>query len=173
MRYFIDTEFIEYPCTIDLISIGIVCEDGREFYAISKEFDPKKASEWVKENVLSSLPGMYVNLSNPSQEQKLKQESLLWKSRAQIKNGILKFIGDDIPEFWGYYADYDWVVFCWLFGSMIDLPKGWPMYCLDLKQLCDDMGNPKLPEQGEGEHDALEDAKWNMEAYNFLTKGTP
>ena len=51
MKYFIDCEFIEgfhKPLFgkrrhfIDLISIGIVCEDGREYYAISKEFDPTK-----------------------------------------------------------------------------------------------------------------------------------
>lgn len=41
------------------------------------------------------------------------------------------------PEFYAYYADYDWVVFCWLFGRMIDLPKGFPMYCKDLKQELD------------------------------------
>jgi hypothetical protein len=30
MRYWLDTEFIEDGKTIDLISIGIVAEDGRE-----------------------------------------------------------------------------------------------------------------------------------------------
>ena len=66
MKYFIDTEFIEGKPTestswlilkrrggglmfglpkptIDLISIGIVCEDGREYYAISKDFNLKEA----------------------------------------------------------------------------------------------------------------------------------
>lgn len=42
------------------------------------------------------------------------------------------------PEFYGYYSDYDWVAFCWLFGKMIDLPKGFPMYCKDLKQMLDE-----------------------------------
>ena len=32
MRYFLDTEFIEDGKTIDLLSIGIVAEDGRELY---------------------------------------------------------------------------------------------------------------------------------------------
>ena len=54
-KYFYDTEFIEDGKTIDLISIGIVCEDGREYYAQSVEFDESKASEWVKENVLNGL----------------------------------------------------------------------------------------------------------------------
>ena len=52
MKYFIDTEFIEgfkKPLFgksrhfIDLISIGIKCEDGREYYAISKDFNLKEA----------------------------------------------------------------------------------------------------------------------------------
>ena len=29
MKYWIDTEFIERPYTIDLISVGLVAEDGR------------------------------------------------------------------------------------------------------------------------------------------------
>lgn len=150
-KYFLDTEFIEHPCSIDLISIGIVCEDGRELYRISAEFDESKASEWVKANVISRLG-----------EQKRS-------TREQIKRDVLEFVGDHArPEFWGYYSDYDWVVFCWLFGSMMDLPKGWPMYCRDLKQWADELGNPKLPEQGKGEHNALDDAKWNQRAWAFL-----
>lgn len=60
MKYFIDTEFIEHfkkpikwlPSfgnfnrsfyTIELISIGLVASDGREYYAISNEFNPKDA----------------------------------------------------------------------------------------------------------------------------------
>jgi hypothetical protein len=74
------------------------------------------------------------------------------------------------PEFWGFYADYDWVVLCQLFGAMVDLPKGWPMYCRDLKQWADELGNPALPEQGKGEHHALADAKWNRQAWEFLAQ---
>lgn len=149
MKYFVDTEFIEDGKTIDLISIGIVAEDGRELYFVSSEFDASKANDWVKENVLSHL--------HPFGQ----------RTRSDIRQEVLDFIGEDKPEFWGYYADYDWVVFCWLFGKMIDLPKGWPMYCRDIKQLCDSLGNPKLPSQSK-EHHALEDARWNRDAYDFL-----
>src|SRR5258708_2885453 len=55
MRYWMDCEFIEDGHTIELISIGIVAEDGREYYAQSGEFDRRNASDWVKENVLSHL----------------------------------------------------------------------------------------------------------------------
>jgi len=38
VRFFYDTEFIDNGRTIELISIGVVSEDGREYYAISTEF---------------------------------------------------------------------------------------------------------------------------------------
>lgn len=150
MRYFLDTEFIERPCTIDLISIGIVSEDGREFYAESSNTDWTHANDWVWANVVPHLHGRKLSL-------------------ATIAKDVRSFVddGDSAPEFWGYYADYDWVVFCWLFGPMIDLPDGWPMYCRDIKQLCDASGNPALPAQV-GEHHALADARWNKRAFDFL-----
>ena len=57
MKYFYDTEFLEGPQTkrflgfpvgktkptIDLISIGIISEDNREYYAISKDFNLDEA----------------------------------------------------------------------------------------------------------------------------------
>jgi hypothetical protein len=76
-------------------------------------------------------------------------------------------------EFYGYFADYDWVVFCWLFGRMIDLPKGFPYFCMDLKQMMVERGlgaewkYNNCPDP-EGEHDALIDAKWNMKLYNLI-----
>lgn len=156
MKYFYDTEFIEDGKTIDLVSIGIVAEDGRTYYAISTEFDSTKADKWVMDNVIKKL-------------ETAKQE--LWKSRHQIKEDIIAFIGEGKPELWAYYADYDHVVLCQLFGRMIDLPKNYPFYTLDIKQLCNSLGNPSLPVQ-ENEHNALDDAKWNKEAYEFLNRIT-
>jgi hypothetical protein len=153
MKYFLDTEFIErgleHP--IELISIGIACEDGREFYAVSDWWVYAHANDWVQRNVI-------VRLGNYPQS-----------GRQAIVDDIRKFVGIGKPEFWGYYAAYDWVVFAQLFGTMMDLPKGWPMYCHDIKQLCDSLGNPKLPAQSSTEHNALNDARWNKQAYEFLT----
>jgi len=165
MKYFFDTEFIEDGKTIDLISIGIVDQDGREFYAESNEINLDKANDWVKQNVIPNL--WYLN--NKDKEEypvKVRDGSGLW-SRKRIKNKILEFIGTPKPEFWGYYADYDWVVLCQLFGCMLDLPKGWPMYCNDLKQLCVMVGDPKLSKQN-NEHNALYDAFWVREQYFYL-----
>ncbi len=49
MRYFYDTEFIEDGETIELVSIGIVGEDGSEYYAVSTDFNPAHANAWVRE----------------------------------------------------------------------------------------------------------------------------
>jgi hypothetical protein len=56
VRYFYDTEFIDNGRTIELISIGVAAEDGREYYAISTEFDPERAGSWVRKHVLPKLP---------------------------------------------------------------------------------------------------------------------
>lgn len=151
MRIWFDTEFIEDGKTIDLVSIGMVREDGEIYYAVSSEFNPVKASPWVMDNVLVHI----------------YQDTAIPQSREWIKSEILKFAGD-APEFWGYYADYDWVVLCQLFGRMIDLPPHWPKFCRDIKQLALQVGDPDLPPQDVKEHHALWDALWNQKAWLFL-----
>jgi hypothetical protein len=150
MKFWFDTEFIEDGKTIDLISIGIVGEDGRELYCESSECDLSRASPWVRDNVIPHLQ---------------KRGKLL--TRKQIAARLIDFCGST-PEIWAYYADYDWVALCQLFGTMMDLPKGWPMYCRDVKQLCDSLGNPTLPAQTSQEHHALSDAVWTRRAWEFL-----
>ena len=83
---------------------------------------------------------------------------------------VEEYLKNDKIEFYGYYADYDWVVFCWIFGRMIDLPKGFPMYCKDLKQMMDreNIKREKIHTEPATEHSALEDARWNLKLYNYL-----
>jgi hypothetical protein len=159
-RFFYDTEFIEYPSTIDLISIGIVDEHGREFYGVNWDCNHGMANPWVQENVIAKLP----ERGHPADDNP-------WMTRIQLMREVLKFLDPSKVrpvELWGYYSAYDHVALCWLFGPMIDLPKGMPMLTLDIKQLCLDLGDPRLPEQGKGEHDALADARWNRKAWEFL-----
>lgn len=161
MKIFFDTEFIEDGKTIELLSIGMVREDGNFYYAEVVESIPlwDKADPWVKENVIAHLwsntSGYYV----PE-----------LKKKYRICSDIVDFVGED-PEFWGYFSDYDWVALCQLFGKMIDLPEGWPMYCLDLKQLALSKGiknSDELPWQIGTEHNALEDARWNKTVFDYL-----
>jgi hypothetical protein len=151
MKIFFDTEFIEDGRTIDLMSIGMVREDGTTYYAEVEECDLTRANDWVKQNVIPHLVGGEAR-----------------KPRHIIRKEIIQFAVND-PEFCAYYCSYDWVSLCQLFGMMIDLPSGWPMFCRDIKQLACDKGNPRLPLQSTTEHHALNDALWTKSAYEFLT----
>ena len=150
MKIWFDTEFYEDGQTIQLISIGMVREDGVTYYAeTGGAHNLAEASEWLSKNVAPHLRGPV-------------------KNRGAIAHDIEKFVGDK-PEFWAYYADYDWVALCQLYGTMMDLPKGWPMYCRDVKQLCDSLGNPTLKKQALcEEHNALADALWTKKAWEYL-----
>lgn len=154
MDYFIDTEFLEDGSTIDLISIAVVASDGREFYYTSSEFDRDRvyADAWLTTNVTPHLP----------------HESE-WRTRKEIKEALLYFV-DQKPTFWAWYADYDWVALCQLFGRMIDLPEHFPKMCMDLKQLQKhlDMSRNDLPSQDGNVHDALADARWNKQVYDCM-----
>jgi hypothetical protein len=150
MKIYFDTEFIENGKTIDLLSVGLVREDGSELYLESIDCNRSKASEWVVENVFPHLRG------HPHE-----------RRRFEIAREVLLFAGDE-PEFWAYYADYDWVALCQLYGRMIDLPKAWPMFCRDLKQALDGVPEAEIPKQAGTEHHALADARWVRQTHLWL-----
>ncbi|GAA2340130.1 polyadenylate-specific 3'-exoribonuclease AS [Saccharopolyspora halophila] len=155
MRYFYDCEFIEDGHTIDLVSIGVVDESGREFYAVSTEFDANKAGSWVRQHVLPQLP--------PPSEQ-------TWKSRSNIRDDLYEFLtsrsGD--VELWAWYAAYDHVALAQLWGPMPTLPRRVPKFTRDLRQRWEDVGKPKLPGAPDNAHDALADAKHNLERWKVI-----
>jgi hypothetical protein len=161
MRYFYDTEFIEDGKTIDLISIGIVAEDGRYLYLQSTEFQHRKASPWVKEHVLLQLdmcphahsgPDGVLGLYRTDRAYHAKQGGQCcferpgkvyggayadcpWRTREQLRNELLAFCDPTrygTPELWGYYSAYDHVALCQVFGTMMNLPSGWPMLTYDV-----------------------------------------
>lgn len=184
MKYFFDTEFIEDGKTIDLLSIGIAAEDGREYYAQNMECKFVNANDFVWRNVFPHLlhfdmrgartcnrPLPITCADKPTGQ--CHNKPCPWRFPFEIRDEVKDFCDIEKhvkPEFWGYYADYDWVVFCQLFGRMVDLPKGYPFYCNDIKQLCMSIGNPDLPQLGKGEHSAINDAKWNRSTYEWLIK---
>lgn len=173
MRYFYDTEFKEDGKTIDLISIGIVAEDGREFYAVSTEFDTRRVANdpWLMENVMPSIGHetyAEVLFEGMPLRQNLTVTDPFAMSRSEIKNAILDFTAGTYPEFWNWYGAYDHVALCQLFGKMIDLPKNFPMLSMDLKQLHKELKSPGLPEQPKGKHNALDDARHNVVRFHTM-----
>ncbi|HEY2299327.1 MAG TPA: polyadenylate-specific 3'-exoribonuclease AS [Jatrophihabitans sp.] len=155
-RYFYDCEFIEDGSTIDLVSIGMVDEAGREFYAVSTEFDPSRAIDWVRTNVLDKLPSP----GDPA-----------WRSRAQIRDGLLAFLTEtgEAIELWAWMAAYDHIALVQLWGDMRALPRAIPRFTHELRQKWEDAGNPPLPVAPPNQHDALADARHNLARWKVLT----
>jgi hypothetical protein len=105
-RYFFDTEFNDTApgFQIDFISIGIVNENGADFYGISNAFNLAAAAEnpWIRKNVLNKL-----------------DHHKTWKTIDEIRAGILDLIepAEEI-EFWAKNGSYDNVLLCQIFGGM-------------------------------------------------------
>lgn len=154
MRYWFDTEFIEAQDHLQLISIGLVSEDGRELYRESADVNWSKANPWVLANVKPLLSGKT-------------------DSRRAIRDAVEAFVGDDeSPEFWGYCSAYDWVLMCWLFGTMMELPYSFPYFCNDLAQLKRTIEGEIIPSP-DGAHNALTDARWTRDAWAALVNRNP
>ena len=145
-RYFYDCEFLEDGKTIELVSIGVVAEDGREFYAVSTEFDPGKANPWVRRHVLDKLP-------SPADK--------AWRSRRAIRDDLHAFLSaPKLPiELWAWFAAYDHVVLAQLWGAMPDLPRDIPRLTREIRQHWEAAGSPAIPGPGSDRHDALADAR--------------
>ena len=59
MHVFFDTEFTSLTSDAKLISIGLIAQDGREFYAeLSDAWTPDDCSDFVKLHVLPHLEGL-------------------------------------------------------------------------------------------------------------------
>jgi len=157
VRYFYDCEFIEDGTTISLVSIGFVDENGREFYAVSTEFDPTRAIDWVKRHVLNQLPSP----ADPA-----------WRSRARLRDDLLEYLlapGEPI-ELWAWMASYDHVALAQLWGDMRALPRQIPRFTHELRQLWEFSGSPPLPAAGSDAHDAVADARHNLARWRVITQ---
>lgn len=155
MRYFLDTEHTDDGKRFELISIAVVCEDGREYYAAVDGYDGSAVTPWIEEHVLPKLPAP----GDP-----------LWKSRRQIRDELIDFVTGDNVEFWTMCAWPDWSLVVRLFGRFEDIPESWPMACWDLWQFEAELGvtsADRLPEP-EGVHDALVDARYHKRIYQSL-----
>jgi hypothetical protein len=121
-KIFFDTEFTGLHQNTTLISIGLISECGKTFYAEFADYDKSQVDEWLAENVLNKT--IYLN----------------GKTIAESNTGLLKYthigasptIAADLRdwfsqfesvEMWSDCLSYDWVLFCQLFGHAFNIPK--------------------------------------------------
>lgn len=180
MKVYYDCEFLEDGHVIELISLGMSAEDGREYYAVNRDMPVRRIRRhrWLMANVVPSLP------KAPGDARLYQPRRWLFnysdpcvKPRKAIADEVRDFIAaTPDPELWAWYGAYDHVVLCQLWGCMADLPRGIPMWTNDLKQEAERLGNPELPRlpgtaAGMAGHNALHDAREVRYRYDWLAAG--
>jgi hypothetical protein len=163
----------------------------RTYYAVNADVDlyALKANEWLVNNVLPHLPlsnggileryltgGAVDSRALPAAIElvDLDYTATVVKPKQVIANEVRDFIiapldgteNDPSIELWADYAAYDHVALAQLWGRMIDLPVGVPMYTNDLQQLANRLGTGWKPDQApEDTHNALADAWYALEYF--------
>jgi 3' exoribonuclease, RNase T-like len=183
MKIFYDCEFIEMgpSLPLELISIGMVHEDGRSLYLINADVSVSKLVRhpWLQLNVLPHLPikltgthsGMLSGIvewdtDHPDFGSVIGIDNIASFVQEFCLNGLPE--GERL-ELWAYYGAYDHVVLSQMFGSMNELPQGMPMFTHDIMQEWDRIGRPDcLPANSDNEHRAIDDAWWNLRAFEAV-----
>src|SRR5688572_18337986 len=177
MRFFYDTVFIEDGRTIDLISIGIVTEGGREYYAVNRKAPWRriKRHPWLIQHVMPGLPHGHGDWKNHMprrwpidfNDQRVLLPEVI---AGEVRDFLLDndFTG---TELWAWYGAYDHVLLAQMFGPMAGLPDGIPMWTNDLQQefVRRGISDDQLPQQDRtGTHNALADARHVRDLHDWL-----
>jgi hypothetical protein len=191
VKIWYDNEFVDTGDRILPISIGLVAEDGREFYGVNEIINDDRTDvgkairndEWLMKNVVPHLPlgggyggkGWQFHPHGATFRSgfQLDGNSLDVMPIGMIRKHVKAFL-DATPdtELWAWYGAYDHVMLAQLFGRMLSKPASMPMWTNDLKQLqvqCgvsdDELQANVLNDQP---HNALADARWTRKAYHWL-----
>jgi hypothetical protein len=142
VKFALDTEFIDTPTASECISLALVAADERELY-VEFPYPESEITPWLAQHVVPMLGSDKVSFKQAAQQ-------------------IREFVGGskfDVPEFWAYYAAYDWYWFCRVFGGFMQLPQHYPHLVRDFAYVQQGVPNVSGPE-----HFALNDAKSLMAA---------
>ncbi len=170
--------------------------NARTYYAVNADvdLDALKDNDWLARNLLPHLPlnrGDLVEkyITGPTDGYPfvdlefvtLNTEATEVKPHWVIANEVRDFLlaplaeadeGESMEiELWADYGAYDHVALAQLWGPMIALPPGIPMFTNDLQQLARAVGMADYrPDQApEDAHNALADAWYALDLYAALT----
>lgn len=173
MRIYYDTEFFQRSGrTINLISIGMVKDNGEEFYAVNSGMDTIAIAQdyWLMKNVMSSIDhevgvSYLTTFGMPIRDFEITDSNAM--SPKEIREGILDFIGPEVAELWAWNGAHDHRVLVTLFGDFSMQPGSVPFTTHDIATLAALTGETPPP-QPAGLHNALDDARWNVVRYDYL-----
>lgn len=122
MRLFLDFEFTGLHQYTMPISIGIVSEDGREFYGEFTDFNTLMLTDWLKDNIIPNT--LYLSLPEDKRETITKPANHYIADTETIVRKLLIWLRQfPSVEIWADCLAYDWVLFCQLFGGALNLPR--------------------------------------------------
>ena len=137
MKLFFDTEFTGLHKDTTLISIGIVSEDGKKFYAEFTDYDESQCNDWIKENVIKNLKlaGMGVGVSDTDENPPLR---IVMGDKRYIRQEANEWLRQfNKIQFVSDVCHYDFVLLIDLLtngGTAIDLPETISAVCHDINQ---------------------------------------
>ena len=174
-KIFLDTEFTGLHQNTTLISIGLISECGKTFYAELTDYDKTQIDGWLQENVIDNLSNQM--MLNNSYE---GIENVRCKCDAKILKLYLSqwFEQFESVEIWSDCLSYDWVLFNQLFGHAFNVPKNVYYIPFDICTLFKIKGiDPDVNREefsglidGSQKHNALWDAKVIKACYDKLIK---
>lgn len=127
MKVFFDTEFTGLHKNTTLISIGLVDENGRTFYAEFTDYDKKQIDNWLQDNVMDNLTIINsgsVNYKLAMGENVDIDAGCFAGTTAYIRDKLAKWLSEyDLVEIWSDCLAYDWVLFNNIFGHAFKIPK--------------------------------------------------
>jgi hypothetical protein len=175
-KIFFDCEFTGLHQKTTLISIGLVSECGKTFYAEFIDYDKSQIDEWIQENVINKLryfcpESAYMIMQDPT------GNSHVIGDKDIIKQELKKWFGQfGEVEIWSDCLSYDWVLFCNIWDHAFNIPKNVYYIPFDICTLFKIKGiDPDISrEEFAGEsnntnkHNALYDAEIIQKCYNKL-----
>lgn len=155
-------EFTGLRKSAEIVSLGLVSEDGRDFYAELIDYNPEEADPWVKENVFTQLMGDKFVRSEDPQHFRIRGDRNY--VAAKLREWLKQF---PEVEMWSDVLAYDWFFFCDLFGDAFSIPKNVYYIPFDIATLFRFCGvDPNISREEfvgvlgfEHKHNALFDAK--------------
>lgn len=121
MKIFFDTEFTGLHQNTTLISIGLVAEDGRTFYAEFTDYDKTQVDDWIQENVIKNL--LFDNKICKDRKHLDNIDVWVVGNTNVVKNDLENWLSQfDKIEMWSDCLSYDWVLFNQLWGHAFNIP---------------------------------------------------
>jgi len=176
-KVFFDTEFTGLHQNTTLISIGLISECGKTFYAELTDFDKSQIDEWIKENVLSKL---HLDIEKHSQNatscngNDWLYKGTKYETRLMLEAWFKQF---ENVEMWSDCLSYDWVLFNQLFGHAFNIPKNVYYIPFDIctlfkiKEIDPDISREEFSNMKENtqKHNSLWDAKIIKRCFELLS----